>query len=663
MPKQLKHFYEFGPFRLEPHERQLLCGDKPLALTAKAFDMLLVLVENSGHLLDKEELLKKVWPGSFVEEANLSHHIHKLREVLGEGKDGGSYIETVPRRGYRFVAKVIEIHDEPGEEILVAGHSRTSLTVEESQEEEAIDSERVMKRLPQELTAPTRSQAVRRRLALPLVALLILVISLGAYFLWRLRDNRAQANTSGLKSIAVLPFRPIANGTRDETLELGMADTLINRLSALPQLTIRPVSAIRKYADLQQDALEAGRELGVESVLDGSIQHDGNQLRVTVRLLDVSDGATLWAQKFDEKYTDIFAVQDAISDRIASTLALRLNNDQKQLLAKRYTENADAYQLYLTGRYHWNKRTPEGLKASINYFEQAIAKDPSYALAYAGEADALILLPEFAGTPMDEVLPKARALILKALELDEKLAEAHNSLAYLRRANWLPEPVESEFKRAIELNPNYATAHQWYSEYLIEVGRSAESDQEIARAHELDPLSLIINTRIGCNLFFERRYDEALEKLKHARDLDPNFELATVFEFFCYVEKGMFADAIQLDAKSFFEEASPDEQAKINAQLQTAFKSGGERALWQKHVEFYETAKRYSVYSNFMMMYAYLRLGDKSKAMDWLEKLADAKDPSVRSLDIDPNFDSLRSEPRFQAVRHRAGPVLTPVSE
>jgi len=302
--------------------------------------------------------------------------------------------------------------------------------------------------------------------------------------------------------MAVLPFKPLVASDRDEYLEMGMVDVLITKLSNIRQLKVRSISSVRKYADLQQDPIAAGRELQVEAVLDGSIQRIGDRVRVTVRLLNVQDGISLWADKFDEPFTNIFALQDSISERVAAALPLNLSREEKDRLSRHYTENTEAFQLYLKGRYFWNKRTEEGFRKGIDYFNQAVRDDPNYAMAYTGMSDCYALLSDFGFVSPKEGFPKAKEAATRALAIDEKLAEAHTSLGHVKRDyDWDWPGAEQEFKRAIELNPNELSAHQWYAVYLSALGRHQEAIAEIKRALDLDPLSLPVNAVTATDKF------------------------------------------------------------------------------------------------------------------------------------------------------------------
>jgi DNA-binding winged helix-turn-helix (wHTH) protein/TolB-like protein len=363
-----QRLYEFGRFRLDPAERRLLRDSQPVALTPKCFDLLVVLVENGGHLLGKEELLERVWPGQFVEEVNLSFNISSLRKALGEGQDGQRFIETVPKKGFRFVARVQEHrHDQA---------CSTEGAIDETAKE--VDGSRSA--VPPQ-SMPSAKATLNWKLTAGLLAAGTLVFL--AYAQWTRRAGVPAQPT--VRTLAVLPFKPLGTESRDESLELGMADTLITRLSNVRRLVVRPMTAVRKYADTSQDPVKAGRELRTEAVLDGSIQKAGDRVRVTVRLMNVESGATLWAEQFDEYYKDIFKVQDSISGRVIHALLLKLSGDEEGRLAKRYTNDPEAYQLFLQAGY---LRDRMDFQKSLELYQRAIEKDPNFALAYVGLADS-----------------------------------------------------------------------------------------------------------------------------------------------------------------------------------------------------------------------------------------------------------------------------------
>jgi len=447
-----------------------------------------------------------------------------------------------------------------------------------------------------------------------------------------------------VRSIAVLPFKPLVVDQRDESLEMGMAETLIVRLSNLRELIVRPISSVRKFNGLEQDALAAGRELGVDAVLDGQLQRWGDRISVTARLTGVGDGKPLWTGQFNEKFTDIFTVQNLISEKVISALVLTLTGEEQRLLTKHHTENAEAYKLYLRGRLYLNKRAPEDLQKSIDHFQQSIALDPNYALAHAGLADAYALLAN-AGAPARELMLRAREAALKALSLDNDLAEAHAALAQiLIYYDYNFVGAEREHKRAIELNPNYASAHQWYSELLTALSRHEEAFAEMLRALEIDPDSLIINRQYGVSLLFARQYDEAIAQLKKTIEMDANFALAHSTLSLAYQLKGNYAESVEELAK--YEELSGNQQSAALAR--ESFARGG----WQGFLRAM-TGERQT--SNYKVATFHALLGEKDKAFAELNKSYQEHETILGLLKVDPRFDSLRADPRFAEVLRRIG--------
>ena len=462
----------------------------------------------------------------------------------------------------------------------------------------------------------------------------------------------AGATSIPAKSIAVLPFKPLLAASRDESLEIGMADTLITKLGNLRQIIVRPVSAVRKYAGLEQDPVAAGREQRVDAVLDGTIQKSGERIRVTVRLLSAADGQQLWADKFEEEFTDIFSVEDSISERVAAALAVTLTGADKKQLTKRSTENAEAYQLYLKGRYYAGKYTPEGTKKAIAYFDKAIALDPNYALAYDGLAYCYYASDWFG--PPKENFAKSRALVEKALEIDPALAEAHVSLGLL--VAWLDYDwprAEREFKRAFELNANYPPAHLWYGYYLMGLGNFDQSIAEIKRAIELDPLSAEANTCLGIALLDGHRYDEALQQLRTTVEAEPDYWLAHLYFARALEKKGELSAAIAELKKTTLIEGAP---AEVISALGYAYAVSGNKAEAEKIIlqlkEQSEQSKQFYVPA-YGIATIYAGLGDKERAFAYLEKEYANGAFYLNYLKVDPEVDNLRSDPRFADLLRR----------
>lgn len=566
--------YEFGPFRVESWPPRLLREGEPVPLTPKALETLLVLVRNHGRLVSKRELMETIWPGVHVEEVGLARNISVLRKALG-GEEEGSFIETLPRHGYRFVAAVTVV--------------------------------------------PTLSSGVE----------------------------------PSATTIAVLPFKDMSSEQGEGYLGLGIADALIARLSLLRQLVVRPTNAVRRYGSLGQDPIAAGRALRVDWVLDGCLQPSGDRIRVTAQVVRVRDGATLGAEKYDAPSADIFALEDSIADRLVEVLAVRITPEDRSLLAKRDTGSAEAHLLHLKGRYHWNRRTEEGMRRAIAFFNEAIAADPNYALAYAGLADAYTLLGAIAygGFRPTDVWPRARAAALKALALDERLAEARTSLAFIKfRCDWDWEGAEREFQAAIALNPHYATARQWYAYLLSTRGQHQAALSEIRRAQELDPLSLPIATGVGRFLYFAGRYEEAVAECRKAIDMDGTFAGAHLDLGIVYEQLGRYPEAIG-ELRRAVDLSGRSHAALV--QLGHAYAVAGRREQARDVLNDLRrlSAQVYVAPSDWALLH--LGMGDLGAALACLERAYEEGDGFLVLLEVEPLLSPLHRETRFRDLVRR----------
>lgn len=640
MSLPVKHLYEFGPFVLDTVERILMREGELVGLTPKAYDTLLALVEKKGRIVGKDELMNRVWPDSFVEEGNLAFNISVLRRTLAEGAEKIQFIETVPKRGYRFVASVRETFDNTPD-VLLERQTVSHVVIERREEQEGPADLALLAAAPRALI---NRDLLSNSKVWAACALVLMIAAAVGYF--------RISTTTNPRTLAVLPFKPLAANASDEYLELGMADALITRLSNLREVIVRPTSSVLKYAG-GQDAIAAGRELGVDTVLDGSVQRSGDTIRVTVRLVRVSDGAPLWADTFDESFTNIFSVQDSISERMASALTLSISGDERKRLTKRYTDNVEAYQLYLKGRYHWSKRTEENYQKAVDYFQQAIDKDVNYALAYTGLADSYSFLSSQGIRSPRDAFPIAETAAKKAIELDDSLAEAHTSLAYVKLYyQWDWAGAEREYIRAIKLNPNYATPHHGYAYYLISTGRTEAAIAEIRKAQEIDPLSLIINTDHGEFYYFARRPDQAIEQLRKALDLDPNFVRAHFLLARAYAQKGKCTEAIA----EFQKAISIDENGiEMLGALGQGYASCGNKAEAQKVLgQLLEISKQRYISPHWLAA-AYAGLGETDEAFAWLDKAFERRFGALIYLKVNPIWDNLRSDPRFADRLQRVG--------
>jgi len=462
------------------------------------------------------------------------------------------------------------------------------------------------------------------------------------------------ARGKAINSVAVLPFANQGGDPNTEYLSDGITEGVINSLSRLRQLRVMARTTVFRYKGREDDPQKIGRDLGVGAVLVGRLQPRGDLLTVQTELVDVATGSQLWGEQYNRKLADLLAVQDEISREISDKLRLRMTGEEKTRLAKRYTENSDAYQLYLKGRYYWNKRTPEGVRKGLEHFREALEKDPGYALAYAGVADSYAVGGGFyLGLSPQEARPKAKAAAIKALQIDDTLAEAHTTLADgLFYYDWEFSKAETEFKRAIEVNPNYATAHQWYSEYLYSMGRPQEAIAEAKRAQELDPLSLIINAAVASTLFYARRYDEAIEQYRKVEEMDANFIPADWSLAVAYEQEGMYREALAEKQRVLRHAGNPE----LAAALGEAYAASGYKAALRRLLkELLKERWQRGAGGAFDIARTYAALGQKDEALTWLEKALEERAGATVRLKADPEFDPLRPDPRFQDLLRRIG--------
>ena len=617
--------YEFDEFRLDVAKRQLSKGNgEQIPLTPKVFDTLLYLVRHSGKVIEKDELMREIWADSVVEENNLNQNISTLRRVFGERPGEQRFIVTVAGHGYRFVSDVISVLD-----LGVGANTKPEETV--SANEIAEDESKLR----------LQSKIQNRKWLVTVAVLSFLIFGVGGFYLWRGKERSVDGP---IRTMAVLPFKPLVLENRNEALEFGMAETLISKLSD-GDVVVRPLSAIRRYGSLEQDSLTAGRELGVESILDGTIQTWGNRIRVSAKLLRTSDGKQLWAEQFDEKSTDIFVVQDSISAKVAAALKIRLGAREK----KHSTENVEAYQLYMTGGYQLDKLTPSSIRASIPYFKKAIDIDPGYALAYTRLAQAYGVLAISGDMLPAEAFPQANAAAQKAIELDETLGEAHESLCMGMFWNgWDWNGAEKECLKSLEINPNSAVSHGNYAMLLSNTGRHTEALAESKRSRELNPLHLAQSALEGQFLLNAGRADDALIQLRKTSELEPNFWMPHYVAASVYIEKGMFAEAIAESRKEY--ELSGGNVIPFGAYaLAKSGKRDEAHAALQDLLKL--SATKYVPPYNIALIYTALDM--RHDALGWLETAYATRDPKMTFLKVEPKWNSLRNEPRFIELMKR----------
>ncbi|MBA3354581.1 MAG: winged helix-turn-helix domain-containing protein [Pyrinomonadaceae bacterium] len=674
MAEQECHFYEFGRFRLDARERVLLRDRDLVPLTPKVFEILLALVEQSGHVVEKDDLMKRVWPDTFVEDGNLTQNVSLLRKALGETTGGVQFIETISRRGYRFVATVREATENgnhavtsndfdlrnKGNEFEVGPVGRSA---------EAPSSVKADSNGPGspsahtawgggaapngvgQVKAPVTSRAPfvstsfgKQALALALGIVLVALISV-VYFTGR--GKAGDAGAGPIASIAVLPFSDEAASADTEYLNDKIAESLINSLSKLPKLRVVPRSLVANYKGQNIDPRAVGRELNVRAVVTGRVRRHGDTISIQADLIDLEKVAQIWGQLYDRKLADILIVQDDIARNIFENLRLRLNVEEKKQL--------EAYRLYLKGRNSWNKRTASELQQGIQYFQQAIDTDPNYAPAYAGLADCHNMLVVYGASQPKEGFPKAKEAAIKALEIDESLAEAHTSLAFIN-FRWDRDRVEAErgFREAIKLQPSYAPAHQWYSSYLVALERFDEAIAEATRTQDLEPLSSTASAHLGWILYLAGQNDRGIEQGTKIMELDPNAFPALRYRGLAYEQKGMYREAIGDFQKGVKLSGSP----LMLALLGHAYAASGQKAAAKNVLNELRDLQGRRYVSPYTIAAIYAGLGEKDQAFKWLDKAEEERDIWLMNLKVDPVFRTLRSDPRFPdlLVRTRLRP-------
>jgi DNA-binding winged helix-turn-helix (wHTH) protein/TolB-like protein/Flp pilus assembly protein TadD len=644
MGQQESHSYEFGRFRLKTAERVLLRGGELVPLTPKVFDILITLVEKRGQVVEKDDLMKRVWPTTFVEEGNLTQNISLLRKALGESSTGVQFIETVPRRGYRFVAEIIESWGDTGlaslepsngqsaESFQGNGHHQAFAATIEPENGHAIAS------LASVPTQPTNKLArlKRRTPAFVLAATAVVIAIVGTVYFtgW----GKA-GNASPIQSIAVLPFSGEASDADAEYINDKIAESLINSLSKLPQLRVVPRSVVAGYKGKEIDPRKVGQELNVRAVVTGRMRRHGDIISIQADLIDLESVSQLWGQHYDHKLSDALLVQDDISRDIFENLRLKLNVEEKKQL--------EAYRLYLKGRNSWNKRTGDELLQAIDFFKQAIAIDPNYGAAYAGLADCYNMLVVYGRLQPKEGFPKAKEAATKALEIDENSAEAHTSMAFIKfRWEWARTQTEREFQAAIKLKPGYAPAHQWYSSYLVAVERFDEAIAEAKRTEELEPLSFVASSHLGWIYYLSGQNDKAIVQCRKILELDPSSFPARRYLGLAYEGKGMYNEAIAEFQTGVKLSGSP----LMLALLGHAYAVAGKKAEAKQVLADLQQVQSQRYVSPYTLAAIHVGLGDDEQAFKWLEKAVEERDIWLMNLKVDPVFARLRSNRKFSDI-------------
>lgn len=618
-PTLRKPVVRFGTYEIALQSGELRKAGIRIRVQQQPLKLLEILLEHPGEIVTREELRNRIWPresfGDFDQAVNVA--VAKLRGALGDSAENPRYIETIPRRGYRFIAEVSVLDNV----------NRAA----------ALDDKPAVSKHPR----PLRTWKIAG-----LVLALVLLI-LAAWMLY------SRSQSPEIHSLAVLPLESLSGDASQDYFADGMTDELITDLGQISALRVISRTSVMPYKRVHRPLADIARELNVDAVLEGTVLRSGDRVRITTQLIQVPAERHLWAQSYEGDLRDALTLQSQVAHAVAEQIRINLNPQEQAALQKKKPVDPEAYEAYLKGRYFWNKRTANGLKTAVVYFEQAIKQDPNYAAAYSGLADSYALMGDWQYALMapTEAFPKAKAAALKALELDNTLAEAHTSLAFcFDLFDWNWDAAEKEFKQAIKLNPGYATAHHWYAWHLIVLGRKGEAIAEMRTAANLDPLSLIISADLGEILLVSGLYDESIQQSRKTIDMDPNFAVAHYQLGQGYVQKRMYNEAIA-ELQEATELSGADTAFKSN--LAYAYAESGRKDEAIKLLGEIKNQPNQGFSNAPEIALIYVGLGEKNQAMIWLEKAyQDHFNPSIL---VRPTFDPLRSDKRFQELLHRIG--------
>jgi TolB-like protein/DNA-binding winged helix-turn-helix (wHTH) protein/Tfp pilus assembly protein PilF len=670
MNKAVRCLYEFGPFVLDPGERLLRYGTARMELPPRAFDTLLVLVENNGRLLEKDELMRTVWGDTVVEENNLSQVIYLLRKALRDGEDGSRYIETVPKRGYRFVTEVREFEPEEGKSESRHGFSSISTVWQPAsthtndtadtpaaagsgsgQEDEFHRASSAGENVPE---GRGRTSGARRGWLQGLLAglAIVTVAALLQGAGWRQRLF-GEADIRPIRSVAVLPLQNLSNDPNQEYFVDGMTDELITDLAQIRELKVVSKTSIMQYKGTRTPLPQIGRDLGVDAVVEGSVLRSGDRVRITAQLIRTATDRHIWAEAYDGDLKDVLALQARVAEAITSQVKLNLSAEESGRLRRAPTVHPEAFDLYLRGRYAWNQRNTESFGKAVEYFNQAIEKDPNFALAYSGLADSYTLLALYGEN--ETGMTNAKAAAEKALQLDGTLAEAHTSLAAVKVLHdWDWQGAEQEFHRAIELNPNFAQAHHWYGNLLLgPEGRHEEAIAELERAQQLDPFSPIIKADTGFAYFLAGRYDLALQAYQKVLATNPNFVPVRFYLSKYYRQTGQYDLWLKESVEDYRLAGLPG----LAESLQQVYAQGGFLAVMEEMAK-PKGASKLAAFKDlrldsFGTAEADAVLGRNGAALDALEECHRTSETTLIYLKVDPVWTNIRPEPRYQELLRR----------
>jgi TolB-like protein/DNA-binding winged helix-turn-helix (wHTH) protein/Tfp pilus assembly protein PilF len=602
-------------------------------------EVLLFLVQHRGELVTREQLVEKIWGKDVYLDTDNSINgaIRKIRQVLKDEPEQPRFIQTITGKGYRFIAPVISPVNAP----VSSADTEPEAVAAVAQSSVGEDSAAWLRR--------------RRVLGISILATaIVLIAGWGVYRQWF--EFQVRPFRSGIRPmLAVLPFENLTGDAGQEYFSDGMTEEMITQLGSLDpeHMGVIARTSVMHYKRSQEPLAQIAHELGVQYVLEGSVRRNAERVRITAQLIQMKDQTHLWARQYDRDPKDVLVVQSEIAKEISGEIQSALGKHRSIAPVPQPTLSAEAfeaYNLYLKGQYFWNKRTVEGFQEAIGYFRQATDKDPSYARAYAGLAASYTLIGTYSGTPTAESASQARAAALRALQLDNNLPEAHAALALIvQNHDYDWQTAEKEFKKAIELNPNYATGHHWYAEHLAWLGQFDDALRESERARQLDPLSLIIAADNGAILYYSRQYDRAIAQFTAVRELDPGFPRAGII-FESYVQKGMFAMA-----EAYLEDQCPGDSPWCISHRAYTYGRAGKQAQAEKGLRKLLASNRREPIDPIVIVLAYIGIGNNDQAIAWLEKAFAQHSNGLTGLKVDPVYDPLRDDPRFQNLLRRVG--------
>jgi TolB-like protein/DNA-binding winged helix-turn-helix (wHTH) protein/tetratricopeptide (TPR) repeat protein len=616
----------FGLFEFDPHSGELRKQGIKVRLQGQPVEVLSMLLAHPGELVTREEIQGKLWPAdTFVDfDRSLNAAVKRLRAALGDSAETPRFIETLSRRGYRFIAPV-----DPGR----AASLETPVAIAQQQ-----------------------SPQPRPLLWFGLLAVALVAGIAALYLGFAHRRTTAYDISKPIHSLLLLPLKNLSGDPDEEYFADGLSDALNAGLAGVRALRVISQTSSLLYKGTDKPLSQIARELKVDGIVEGSVLRSGNRVRINVQLMQPAIEKRIWGQTYERNVRDVLTLQSEVTRAIVDEIRVKLTPGEQARLAKAHAIDPESHLAYAKGRFHWNKRTEEGLRQAIECFGQAIDKDPGYALAYVGLADSWVPRAWYSYLPPKEAFPRAKEAVTKALQLDPDLGEAHTTLAFINLYyDWDWAAADREFQRAIELNPNYANAHHWYAEYLSLVSRHEAAIREAERARELDPISSIINTWVGSRYFFAQRYDVAVQQYRNVLELDPNFVPAHLALGQAYAQQKMFPQAIaQLESAVRLSGGSP----VYLASLAHAYGISGRKKDSLKLINDLKFLATRRYVASFDLAIAYLGLGDHNRVLASLERAFDERSPRLLFLGVEPRFDALRSDARFQKLTKQVGPFL-----